>query len=285
VADVEKAFQMVSVTDSDRDMLRFLWVDDVNKALTTIMQMQYTRVVFDVSTSPFLLNATIYHHLQQYRDIYPDLVSTLTKSIYVDDVTYGAEGEEEAYKLYVLSTKVFAEGGFNLQKFATNSPTLHQRIASYEQISPADLHSNSSVIEEDATYTSDLLTGSGPSGQKVLGISWNPISDVLEFDVRQIAISLYTLTPTKHKIASFASRFYDPLGFLPVVVMLKFLFQELCKLKLDRDGSLPSELLSRWTGLDSRVLLLSNRDAISLHQVNQWQIFCMVSVMLPPLHL
>jgi len=39
VADVEKAFLMVSVTDSDRDMLRFLWVDDVNKALPTIMQM------------------------------------------------------------------------------------------------------------------------------------------------------------------------------------------------------------------------------------------------------
>jgi len=91
------------------------------------------------------------------------------KSIYVDDIMYGADGEEEAYKLYVLSMKVFADGGFSLRKFVTNSPTLHQRIVSHKQISPADLHSNSSVIEEDATYTSDLLTGSGPGGQKVLG--------------------------------------------------------------------------------------------------------------------
>jgi len=37
--DVEKAFLMVSVTDSDKDILCFLWVDDVNKALPTIMQM------------------------------------------------------------------------------------------------------------------------------------------------------------------------------------------------------------------------------------------------------
>jgi len=75
---------------------------------------------------------------------------------------------------------VSADGGFNLRKFVTNPPTLRQRIASHKQISPADLHSNSSVMEEDATYTlsSDLLTGSGPGGQKVLGISWNPISDV-----------------------------------------------------------------------------------------------------------
>jgi len=62
VADVEKAFLMVSVTDSDRDMLRFLWVDDVNKASPAIMQMRFTRVVFGVSASPFLLNATIQHH-------------------------------------------------------------------------------------------------------------------------------------------------------------------------------------------------------------------------------
>ena len=74
------------------------------------------------------------------------------------------------------------------------------------QISPADLHSNNTVIKVDATYTSDLLTGNGLGGKEVLGISWYPISDVLEFDV---AISLHTLMPTKHNIVSFASRFYD----------------------------------------------------------------------------
>ena len=48
---------------SDRDLLCFIWVNDVNKALPTIMQIQFTRVVFGISASPFLLNATIYHHL------------------------------------------------------------------------------------------------------------------------------------------------------------------------------------------------------------------------------
>jgi len=159
VADIEKAFLMVSATDSDRDMLRFLWVNDVNKASPAIMQKHFTRVVFGVSASPFLLNATIQHHLQKYSHNYPGLVSTSMKSIYVDDVTCGAHGEKESYQLYALSTKLFADGGYHLQKFVTYSPTLHWRI---EQISPADLHSNSSVIEEDTTYTSDLLTGSGP---------------------------------------------------------------------------------------------------------------------------
>lgn len=30
-ADVEKAFLMISVADNDRDVLRFIWVDDVDK--------------------------------------------------------------------------------------------------------------------------------------------------------------------------------------------------------------------------------------------------------------
>ena len=36
---------------------------------------------------------------------------------YVDDVMYGVDGEDEAYKLCVLSKKVLADGGLNLLKF------------------------------------------------------------------------------------------------------------------------------------------------------------------------
>ena len=206
-----------------------------------------------MSASPFLLNATINHHLEKYCDDYPDLVNTLMRSIYVDDVTYGADGEDEAYKLHVLSKKVFADGGFNLRKFVTNSPILRQRVAYNEQELSTDAHSKSSIIEEDTTYTSNLLAGSVSGGQKVLGVGWNPVNDVLEFDIREIANSLHTLKTTKRNMVSFASRFYDPLGFLsPVIIMLKVFFQELCKLKLDWDDQLLSELLSKWTALLSR---------------------------------
>ena len=73
-------------------------------------EMRFTRVVFGVSSSPFLLNATISHHLNKYRNRYPDLVDTLMHSIYVDDVTFGANAEDEAYQLFSVSTRLFAEG-------------------------------------------------------------------------------------------------------------------------------------------------------------------------------
>ena len=133
MADVEKAFLMVSVCKEDRDALWFLWVEDVQKTSPVPVVMRFTHVVFGVSASPFLLNATINHHLEKYLNRYPDLINTLLWSIYVDDVTYGADGESEAYQLYTLSKKVFAEGGFNLRKFVTSSPGLCQRIAADEQ--------------------------------------------------------------------------------------------------------------------------------------------------------
>ena len=61
-ADIEKAFLMVSVEEKDCDALRFLWVDNVNENPPEIRPLRFTRVVFGISSSPFLLNATIRDH-------------------------------------------------------------------------------------------------------------------------------------------------------------------------------------------------------------------------------
>jgi hypothetical protein len=63
VADIEKAFQMISVNPDDRDVLRFLWVEN---PFDDDVILRFTRVVFGVSSSPFLLTATIRHHLETY---------------------------------------------------------------------------------------------------------------------------------------------------------------------------------------------------------------------------
>ena len=79
------------------------------------------------------------------------------------------------------------------------------------------------------------------------------MSDVLEFNLRDIASYLQSLKHTKRNIVGFASRFYDPLGFLsPIIVTLKIFFQELCKLKLDWDNQLPCELMCKWAEVVSQ---------------------------------
>ena len=95
VADIEKAFLMVSVSAKDRDALRFLWVDNVHETTPKVLTYRFIRAVFGVSSSPFLLNATIRYHLEKYNDSHPEFVQKFLGSVYVDDVSFGADCEDD----------------------------------------------------------------------------------------------------------------------------------------------------------------------------------------------
>ena len=62
--DFEKAFLMVSIATNDRDSLRFLWIDNIASSLPKIVMLRFTRVVFGITSSPFLLNATLQLHMK-----------------------------------------------------------------------------------------------------------------------------------------------------------------------------------------------------------------------------
>ena len=247
-ADIEKAFLMISVADNDRNALRFLWVDDVAKEPPDIRILRFTRVVFGVSSSPFLLNATIKYHLEQYLDTRPHLVESLLRSTYVDDIITitGANSDDEAFDLYTQSKEIFRSGGFNLRKFSTNSRELQLKIDQTE--TPTRVEDGLSRLDE--TYAESTL-GSAPAAmlgeQRVQGVRWEPDSDKLIFDVADVAQLASTLEPTKRNVVSTIGRFYDPLGFLaPLVIKFKILFQKLCESKIDWDQTITGGLAHEW---------------------------------------
>ena len=77
---------MVSIQPGDRDAQRFLWVDNTEEEEPKIVMLRFTRVVFGVSSSPFLLNATIRYHLEKFMSDHPGLVSQILQSLYGDDL-------------------------------------------------------------------------------------------------------------------------------------------------------------------------------------------------------
>ena len=79
--------------------LRFLCVDDVNKESTEIELLRFTRVVFGVNTSPFILNATIRHHVNTFMLNDNAFALELLKSLYVDDLVSGAKDVNNAFSL------------------------------------------------------------------------------------------------------------------------------------------------------------------------------------------
>ena len=65
-ADIEKAFLNTEIDPKHRNFVRFLWVEDLNKENLEVMELRLARVVFGVNSSPFILNATIRHHLNRF---------------------------------------------------------------------------------------------------------------------------------------------------------------------------------------------------------------------------
>ena len=251
-ADVEKAFLMVSVAEEDRDVLRFLWVDNVSSPLPKLVTLRFARVVFGVSSSPFLLNATLQHHVERYRSSDPSFVDMFIRSIYVDDLTSGADTEEEALRLATKARERLGEAGFNLRKFVTNVPALQKCLSSLESQPHRSRLTENTVTCDDQSYTKDTLGDKfeAPEFVKVLGVKWKPLDDQLVCDLSSLVQGAVSMKPTKRNIIGLSARFYDPLGFLsPVTVQFKMLFQDVCAARLNWDELLSGALLTKWNSL------------------------------------
>ena len=51
MGDIEKTFLLVHMNETDKDVLRFLWVDDIDKAEPKVITLRFTRVIFGLSSS------------------------------------------------------------------------------------------------------------------------------------------------------------------------------------------------------------------------------------------
>ena len=174
VGDIGKALLMVHMNETDKDVLRFLWVDDIDKAEPKVITLRFTSVVFGLSSSLFLLNAAIKHHIEKYEQCDPDFTKKFLESIYVDDLTSGDSDVDSTFELYVKSKLRLREAGFNLRKFVTNSGILRARIEDNERLVSGETGSRARgnvdkqvvetsivdtnvVQEEDMTYSRSVL--------------------------------------------------------------------------------------------------------------------------------
>ena len=58
------------------------------------------------------------------------LLRNFLQALHVDDLNSGASIDTEAFDFYVKCKKCLREGGLNLRKFQSNSPTLEAQVYS-----------------------------------------------------------------------------------------------------------------------------------------------------------
>ena len=121
-ADIKQAFLQVRICEEDRDGLRFHWLKDVD--LKEVETYRFTRALFGLAPTPFLLGGVIKQHLELWRPKSPEVVREIEKSLYVDDLISGAATIKRAEVVKVEATKVFEDAAFQLHKWHSNESTL-----------------------------------------------------------------------------------------------------------------------------------------------------------------
>ena len=70
------------------------------------------------------------------------------------------------------------------------------------------------------------------------------------FDIGGIYHLLLTSEPTKRKVVSMATTFFNPLGVVqPVIILFKIFFQRLCEARVSWNDLLTGEVLTGWNPL------------------------------------
>ncbi|GFV21178.1 integrase catalytic domain-containing protein [Trichonephila clavipes] len=219
---IKKMFRMIFIDESQRDLLRIVWKDNIDDYIKTY---RMNRIVYGTTCAPFLAQRVL-------------------KQLVTDD--------GHKYPLAASAWSWHAQ----LHKWSSNC---------------IELLSNFDVSDGDVSLTI-------PDETKALGLLWRPQKDTLAFSVSSIADDSDSSTITKRSVLSATARIFDPLGLIsPVVTKAKPVMQELWRLNLDWNDSLPIHLETEWkrfvkylTAINNlnipRYILLDNALRIELHR-------------------
>jgi len=219
MGDIEKMYYQVRVSESDRNYLRFLWIDDAGDVIHYRMTSHVFGGVWSGSAATYALRRTV----KDFHNGRSDVSDAVHDSFYVDDCLISFASRETAVSVIGGLKSLLLKGGFNLTKFVTNDAQLLLQIP-----------------EKDRA--SEIKPFLPESDSKALGIRWNPASDVLYFGV-----AINEENVTRRAMLRIISSVFDPLGIIsPVLILARILFQDATRLKYEWDQVISSELKVRW---------------------------------------
>ncbi|GFU11322.1 reverse transcriptase domain-containing protein [Nephila pilipes] len=128
LADIEKSFLQIVLSEKDKDAVRFLFVEKIDKSIAQQFSEQvevyrFKRLLFGVNSSPSLLAATIRLFIQKFRNLFPDVFEILDSCMYVNDLITGANDTREASKLSRGAKEIMSKASMNLRKWVTTFRT------------------------------------------------------------------------------------------------------------------------------------------------------------------
>ena len=221
--DINQAFLQVRIRKSDRNALRFHWGPDASSEVETL---RFTRALFGLTSSPFLLGGIIDQHLTCLETQKPEVVAELRKSLYVDDLVSGKPTVQQAKVLKDGAIEIFNDATMTLHKW-------HPNEREFEDI----------VIDsEEKTFAKEQLGTPSEGDASILGLAWSKDKNELKVVVPESEV-----LSTTRGILSKLAQIFDPLGLLsPRTLQRKIIYREVCQKKVPWEAPLSSQQKNHW---------------------------------------
>ncbi|XP_045458141.1 uncharacterized protein LOC123668452 [Melitaea cinxia] len=229
-ADIIKMYRQIKVHEEDTDFQRLLWIDAESQE---VKDYKLLRVTFGTASAPFLAVRTLQQIAIDEGHKYSLAAEKVRSNFYMDDLMCGCETVTEGIEIYKQMKGLLKEGGFELQKWASNNEELMEIIRKGEK----DNDELRQETKEEKNIKMDEVI-------KILGLTWERSTDNFRYKVNL----LEQQSPiTKRKIVADISRLFDPLGWIaPCIIVAKIMIQRLWVAGIAWDDEAPEELLKEW---------------------------------------
>uniref|UniRef100_A0AAR5QH77 Reverse transcriptase domain-containing protein n=1 Tax=Dendroctonus ponderosae TaxID=77166 RepID=A0AAR5QH77_DENPD len=224
IGDLEKMYRQILVRPEDRGLQCIVWRDNPNSPM-----QHYTlnNITYGTASASFLATRCLLEIARDKESKHPLESEIIQNDFYVDDLLTGYNNIDQLIVIRKNFTNIFAEYGFRLRKFQSNSSSVLQ-----------DLQDN--IGNADYTVSGETI--------KTLGITWNAQSD--SFTYKAISSGKNKISVTKRVILSYISKQFDPLGLLShITIRSKLIMQRLRQAKIKWDKSLLTDLHTQWLNL------------------------------------
>ncbi|XP_011858966.1 PREDICTED: uncharacterized protein LOC105556478 [Vollenhovia emeryi] len=230
-ADIIKMFRQIQLRDDQRDLQRILWRSDWSQP---IKEYRLNTITYGLATAPFLAIRCLHEVAYQHEQESPFISNIILNDFYVDDLLTGGDTIEQVKIIKKEISRILLTGRFPLRKWNSNTPAI--------------------IIDEIENTSAD----DQPIGDEVktLGHYWNPLDDVLRYKINTKSDNTRI---TKRTLLSLISQIYDPLGLVgPACIRAKIILQQLWRLKIGWDESLPADLHTMWVQYYSQLSSISS---------------------------
>lgn len=220
--DIQKMFREVCVDEKDTNYQLILWRSSSSEPIKIL---RLCTVTYGTAPGSYLAIKTLQRLADDEEHNFTLGARTLRKTFYVDDMMAGSNSIEELQDIMSQTSSILLKGGFKMSKFCSNEFSILDEI--------------------DKQHREKFLSINDNDVIKVLGLIWQPDSDVFHFTHQHIQTSSQAIT--KRTVLSDMARLFDPLGLIcPVITLAKIFYQDLWKLKCSWDKQLSEELSKKW---------------------------------------